>query len=161
MNLLSLLILLLGNVVLPREQIQKTYCNPCACKEVKIKDWGRRIIMIGDDVLERAKESIIEQIGEEEYNVVMKNYNVYSWPKQMNYDMARALRDSVFMKQVYEKLDSLKMCKIATFKNMHEGRFRANLVILRVSYLENKEWDKNAKWENTYFVFRQEHIVEH
>jgi ASC-1-like (ASCH) protein len=129
-------------------------------KEVRVSDWGRRILIIGDEVLDSAKTSIINQIGEKEYEAFKKKYTLQSWPSQMRYDLTAVSRDSILRKKVYSKLDALRMYKIATFRNMLGGTFRANLIILKIPYSRNEAWDRNAKWDSTYFVFRKEHVIE-
>lgn len=129
-------------------------------QEVKILNWGKRGLRTASVVTNEAKDTIIKQIGLEEYNKVLKFSTYNTWPNEMVVVFKYPKKsDSLARQQCYDKLDSLKLYKIATFPNNFQGKNWGNLVLLRVPYEKNKNWDVNSKWDIVYFIIYEQYIA--
>ncbi len=120
---------------------------------VKVTDWGSRSIYIlsGNFFLE-TKDSIVAQVGEEEFNEIRDKCSSGDWPKGLYKPDLSDEEDKAFD----DRLNKLKMYRIATFTHIYNGITFERHVILRVPYEENKNWDKSVQWEgNVYFLLKE------
>lgn len=116
----------------------------------------RRAFFFAQEFFEANKEQIVKQIGEEEFNEVVKFSSMPSWPKEMQYDLKQK-DDSTWRRNYYKRLSKLNVYKICTFENAVSSE-KEKQVILRVPYSENKDWDPASKWDIVYFVIEKQHV---
>lgn len=120
------------------------------CHLVKIKDWTSYSILVFDQIWENARQEIVDQIGENEFNYISKNYG--NLPIQMRmYDGPNRITTAEELNSRLAKLTTL--CKIAKFKHVINGQYFGNKIIVQVPFVGNENWDLNAKWEKAYFIF--------
>lgn len=130
---------------------QTGYLNSKPIK-VDVVDWGSLSIWIGNDFFNATRDSIVAQIGDEEFEWMKDHCTSRNWPKGM-YDSSL---DEEEDKKHMEKLNRLKKYKIASFQHIYNGMIFERYVILRVPYEDNKDWDPLVKWERSvYFLLNE------
>lgn len=125
---------------------------------VHVKDWGLSAMSFGSTYWEDNKDSIVGQIGNEEFEKVKSNCGFKKVPTRMSvYDGKH--RPSV--KKFNERMTGLKVYKIAAFTlttKLKDGVLYERMNILRCPYVENKNWDTASKWDTVYFVVHEKAV---
>jgi hypothetical protein len=138
--------------------ISNTYSQTQTKPLVKVNQWGNRALYILDGFFNETKDDIINQVGEEEYNKIKTNSQSSSWPKEFNTEYGQSDDDE---KKFYEKLNKLKMYKIATYQHKYNGNVFEKYVILKIPYHTNEFWDSNVKWDkDVYFILNESDVEE-
>ncbi|MEO6613469.1 MAG: hypothetical protein ABIT05_15845 [Chitinophagaceae bacterium] len=123
---------------------------------VKVTDWGSRSIYIlsGNFFLE-TKDSIVAQVGEQEFDEMKGKCSSGDWPKGLYKSDLSEEEDKAFD----VLLNKLKMYRIAVYTHIYNGITFERYVILRVPYEENKNWDNSVQWEgNVYFLLKEKDV---
>lgn len=120
---------------------------------VKVKEWGSRALMIlSDNYFSATRDSIIYQVGEEEFEQIKNRCAANSWPEGLYVSGVSEEEDKAFDK----KLNGLKMYGIATYTHIYNGKIFDRYIIIRVPYLENSNWDPAVKWSgDVYFLLKE------
>ncbi|MBL0069391.1 MAG: hypothetical protein IPP39_13155 [Chitinophagaceae bacterium] len=122
---------------------------------MSVKDWGSRSIMILNAFFEETKDSIISQIGEEEFDEMKSNCSSSGWPQGV-YSSGMSDEDEVAFDR---KLNELKMYRIASYTHKYNGKIFDRYVIVRVPFEENKNWNPSIQWKgNIYFLLKEKDI---
>ena len=123
---------------------------------VKVTDWGSRsIYILGGNFFLETKDSIVAQVGEQEFDEMTKKCSSGDWPKGLYKPDLGDEEDKAFD----TSLNKLKMYRIATYTHIYNGITFERHVILRVPYEENKNWDKTVEWEeNVYFLLKEKDV---
>lgn len=124
---------------------------------VRITNWGDRGRLIAENFFTETKDSIISQIGSEEFEKVKKYSSVFSWPKSLQGKIWYK-SDSLMKKEFHRKLDKLKVYQIANYCHYWEGSKDSRFSIIRVPYSDNMDWDKEAKWDTVYFIVQERSV---
>lgn len=128
---------------------------------VKISNWERRALLFIDvnECFSAAKDSLIQKIGEKEFEMVLNYCHARSWPSAMSPEVGKM--DSGKKSKLHDKLDRLKIFRIAEFTPIAYGKPSAyRYSIIKVPYRENKDWDSTQKWETVYFIVRSDTVKE-
>lgn len=123
----------------------------------KVTNWGMRGLMFTETFYNETKDSIIAQIGIDEFEKVKVYCSVLKWPSSMQPKFGRMNAEE--QKTMGDRLDKLHMYKIAAYQHYYDGKKMERFSILRVPYEENKNWDSTAKWDTVYFVVQEEESV--
>jgi len=120
---------------------------------VKVKDWGSRALMIlSDNYFAATQDSIIFQVGQQEFDELKPRCSASGWPKGLYVSGLSEEEDAAFD----NRLNGLKMYQIASYTHVYNGKTFDRHVILRVPYEENKNWDQEVKWVgNVYFLLKE------
>ncbi|HEX4875073.1 MAG TPA: hypothetical protein VFV31_00280 [Chitinophagaceae bacterium] len=120
---------------------------------VKVKDWGSRALMIlSDNYFSATRDSIIYQVGQEEFDELKNRCAANGWPEGLYVSGVSDEEDKAFD----AKLNRLKMYRIAAYTHIYNGKTFDRYAILRVPYEENKDWDLSVKWTgNLYFLLKE------
>jgi uncharacterized protein YceK len=120
---------------------------------VRVKNWGSRALMIlSDNYFSATKDSIIFQIGQQEFDELKSRCSASGWPGGLYVSGLSEKDDAAFDL----KLNNLKMYQIASYTHIYNGMTFDRYVILRVPYEENASWDSNVKWVgNVYFLLKE------
>ncbi len=122
---------------------------------VRVLDWGSRSIMLGTSFFNETKDSIILRIGQEEFDEMKSKCSSSGWPEGIYKSGLSDEEDKAFD----QKLNELKMYKIASFTHKYNGKTFDRYVILRVPFEENKLWDPPMQWgDNIYFLLKEKDI---
>jgi hypothetical protein len=126
---------------------------PVKGKLVRVKDWGSRALMIlSDNYFAATQDSIIFQVGQQEFDELKSRCSSSGWPKGLYVSGLSEEEDHAFD----QKLNGLKMYQIASYTHIYNGKTFDRHVILRVPYEENKNWDAGVKWAgNVYFLLKE------
>lgn len=125
---------------------------------VKVNEWGSRAYYLLDGYFKETKSDIIKLVGEEEFNKIKKNCGSGAWPSEFRPSDGISDADE---KTFYEKLNKLKMFKIATYQHKYNGNIFDKYVILKIPYHENEFWNSNVKWdEDVYFIIKETDVEE-
>lgn len=125
--------------------------------QVKVKDYGRKMMILPPNYWLNKSKDIISQIGIDEFKKVI----TFSYRENIPCEMELFCEDINGMPKkrleyLKSKLSTLKVYKISSFTHFdNAGVNRGRFCILRVPYSENKSWDENAKWDNVYFVITE------
>jgi len=137
MRLFIMSMLLCSIFSLQAQQSEKSY--PVKGAPVQVQEWGSLSMMILGNYFKETKSEIIKQIGQSEYDEMIKHCDSEGWPEQI----AGAENER----------DKLKMYQIASYTHKYNGKTFEPTVILRVPFAENKDWMPGVKWEgNIYFI---------
>jgi hypothetical protein len=131
-----------------------TYSN--GYPEVKVANWKTMKMVITDGVWAGSKNEIVAQIGEEGFEKVKTHYDYKSVPAAMSLASEQNVKNQ---SRFYEKLQKLKVFKIATFTQWFEGKNWGRLGILQVPYKGNETWDATAVWDTVYLIVSDSVIV--
>lgn len=119
-------------------------------------DWGSRsLIMLSDAFFDETEDSIIVQIGQQEFNEMKNKCSTSGWPEGFYKSGLSHEEENIF----HATLNKLKMYKIATFTHMYNGVAFSPHVILRIPFDENKFWNLSIKWENNIYFLMEEKDV--
>lgn len=123
---------------------------------VKVKDWGSRALMIlSDNYFAATQDSIIFQVGQQEFDELKSRCSASGWPKGLYVSGVSDEEAAAF----YKKLNGLKMYQIAAYTHVYNGMTFDRQVILRIPYEENKGWDPEVKWVgNVYFILKESDV---
>lgn len=125
---------------------------------VKVNNWGSRAYYLLDGYFKETKSDIIKLVGEEEFDKIKKNCGSGAWPSEFKTGDGMSDNDE---KVFYEKLNKLKMFKIATYQHKYNGLIFDRYVILKIPYHENEFWNSNVKWdEDVYFIINEADVEE-
>ena len=125
---------------------------------VTVRNWKERIIILPAKYWDDKGDEIIGQIGAHEFENVKKYQLMDNIPRQM---LARNEEGYGKFKNVWEKLATLKVYKIATYTHINiYGQNTGQYCILRVPYQENKDWDTTAKWDTVYLLIAKEEVID-
>lgn len=126
---------------------------PVKGKLVRVKNWGSRALMIlSDNYFAATQDSIIFQVGQQEFDELKSRCSASGWPKGLYVSGLSDEDDHAFD----QKLNGLKMYQIASYTHIYNGKTFDRHVILRVPYEENKNWDTGVKWAgNVYFLLKE------
>jgi hypothetical protein len=128
---------------------------------MKVTDWNKRCVVFNPDCWAMEEQAILKQITSEEYDRMLKFGIMPAWPKQV-WISPYISKDTIRARECYEKLNRLKMYKIATFEHFtKDGRSWGNMVILKIPYQENQDWDQEAKWDIIYFIFPESAVSDY
>jgi hypothetical protein len=106
---------------------------------VQVQEWGSLSMIVMGNYFKETKADIVKQIGQAEFDEMIKHCDSGGWPAQM--DGAENERNK------------LKMYQIAAYTHKYNGNTFEPTVILRVPFDENKDWMPDVKWEgNIYFI---------
>ncbi|MEO7924516.1 MAG: hypothetical protein ABIR30_12620 [Chitinophagaceae bacterium] len=121
-----------------------------------VTHWGSRaIILLSDNYFLETKDSIIAQIGQEEFDNMKNKCSKNGWPDGLYSSDLSEEEDRKFD----SLLNNLKMYSIASYTHIYYGTRFDRYVILRVPYEENKEWNANVKWDwNVYFLLKEKDV---
>lgn len=117
--------------------------------------WKSKSFLLVEDFWENKKEPIESQLGAGSMEIIKKYSYWKNIPAQMNIFNGSK---KTGITELAERLDRLKVYKIATFRHIYQGIDWGELVILEVPYDENKDWDPAAKWDIVYFIVKAEAI---
>ena len=120
--------------------------------KVDVIDWGSLSIWIGNDFFNATKDSIVAQIGEEEFEWMKNHCTSRNWPKGMYNSSLDEEEDKKHM----EKLNRLNKYKIATYQHIYNGQVFERYAILRIPYEDNRDWDPAMKWERAVYFLLSE-----
>ena len=119
----------------------------------QVTEWGSLSLWIGKDFFAATKDSVISQIGEDEFNEMMYRCSTAGWPAGFYKSGMSDAEDKTFE----EKLGTLRMYKIASFRHIYNGVVYDRYSILRIPFDENENWDPAFKWNgNIYFLIKEE-----
>ncbi len=120
---------------------------------VKVKNWGSRALMIlSDNYFAATQDSIIFQVGQQEFDELKSRCSASGWPKGLYVSGLSDEEDAAFD----QKLNGLKMYQIAAYTHIYNGKKFDRHVILRVPYEENENWNQEVKWMgNVYFLLKE------
>ncbi len=123
---------------------------------VNVIDWGSRsLIMLTDAFFNETKDSIILQIGEQEFDKMKNKCSTSGWPEGFYKSGLSDDEENIF----HATLNNLKMYKIATFTHIYNGIAFSPHVILRIPFEENKSWNPGIKWEEDIYFLMEEKDV--
>jgi hypothetical protein len=149
-------------VLLSCKGISQKRPEPSKAKLVKVTDYGRLMFLLPEEYWENKAAQIERQIGVHEFEMVKKYSHRDNIPCEMqifcedkNGNPKKSL-DSLKKKQ-----SRLKVYHIATYTHIDNfGNNKGEYCILRVPYLENKNWDTNVTWDTVYFIIRKDVVKE-
>jgi hypothetical protein len=123
---------------------------------VNVKNWGSRALMIlSDNYFSATRDSIIYQVGDQEFEEISKHCAANGWPDGL-YSPGSSGQDE---KSFDEKLNKLKIYRIATYTHIYNGKTFDRYIILRVPFEENKGWDATVRWTGkVYFLLKESDI---
>ena len=125
---------------------------PVKGEPVTVTNWGSlALYLLTNTYFSETKDSIIAQIGPEEFGKMERSCSIAGWPE--------GFYSSDDDKGQDEKMNRLKMYKIAAYTHIFNGTVFDRYVIVRVPYSENKEWNKTVSWEgNLYFMLKEKDV---
>lgn len=131
-------------------------------KLVKIKDWMKTAFSLPEHFWEdNKKDELIKQIGVQEFEKV-KIYSQRNFiPCQMQVfceDLDGSRKKDINL--LKKKMNSLKAYKIASYSHWYGGEYWGQYSIIKVPYINNKDWDSTAKWEVVYFIIPEKYTEE-
>lgn len=136
-------VLLCSLFSLQAQQVEKKF--PVKGSPVRVQEWGSLSMMIMGNYFKETKTEIVQQIGQKEFEEMIKHCDSGGWPEQIA--GAEELREK------------LHMYLIATYTHKYNGKTFASTAILRVPYEENKDWMPGVKWEgNIYFILNADAV---
>lgn len=118
----------------------------------KVKDWGKKSMSFADNFWDNKKDQIVMQIGEAEYEKMLRNSDWRKIPGQMSIWNGKKKTEPAVL---YPKLDKLNVFQIASFNHVYQGKDFGKFVILRCPFEENKNWDSTATWDTVYFIVEE------
>jgi hypothetical protein len=125
---------------------------------VKVKDWQKKALFLRKDYWSLYRESLIPQIGKDEFEKVIRYSDVRSIPYQLTLykGFQKIPEDSLAL--LSKKLDRLICYKIADLVYGGKEVGVKPAVLIRIPYEENKDWDPTAKWDNVYFIIPADQV---
>jgi hypothetical protein len=122
---------------LQAQQTEKKF--PVKGSPVQVLEWGSLSMMVMGNYFKETKSDIVAQIGQKEFDEMIKHCDSNGWPEQIA--------------EAEVERGKLRMYQIASYTHKYNGKTFAPTVILRVPYDENKDWMSGVKWEgNIYFI---------
>lgn len=125
-----------------------------------VSHWGSLSIWLGSDFFSETRDSIVAQIGEEEFEWMRSRCSSVGWPQ----GFYMSSLDETVDKTYEDRLGRLKKYRIASFLHIYHGKVYDRYVILRVPYEENSKWDESVQWEKSlYFIIKEDdtRVVSH
>jgi len=125
---------------------------------VTVTGWGSRsLYIISDAFFTATKDSIVAQIGEKEFGEMQYKCSVSGWPAGFYRADLTDEEDKAFE----QRLNQLKMFRIAAYTHVFNGKTFERYVILRIPYEENRAWDPEISWDgNIYFLLKEKDVRE-
>jgi hypothetical protein len=118
-----------------------------------VTHWGSLSIWLGSDFFSETRDSIITQIGEDEFDWMKSRCSSSGWPKGLYLSSLDEAEDKIYE----ERLGRLKKYRIASFQHIYHGVRYDRYVILRIPYDENSKWDESVQWEKSlYFIIKED-----
>lgn len=111
----------------------------------KIRSYENLLYSVPASYWNKNSDQILPQVGKNEFERIKIYSSQENWPTSL-----RARSDA--NGKLYDKFDSLKMYKIATYTHTDKNGKKYSCAIMRVSYNDNDSWDKTVKWNYLYFV---------
>ena len=136
------------------------YTTSNAGKEVLVTDWHSRGLLFVPEFFEQNRDSLIAQIGEKEFQQVLKFGNMLGWPGSIRHKLEFG-KDTIARQLFYQKLSKLKMYKIASWQQYYNNTKTYRYALLRVPYAVNSHWDLDSKWDTIYFIVKESAIEEY
>lgn len=151
----KLIIIIFGTFLLCNcKAQQEAYPKKLKPRLVHVNNWGKKSLGFSEDFWDGKKNEIINQIGEDEFNKVLKNCDYTAVPRQLT---GMFIKDK---KGFHKKLDSLKVYEIATFSHFYQEKDWGKYSILWCPYNVNKNWDSTVKWDDVYFIIEKDAVDE-
>ena len=123
---------------------------------VQVAEWKKTAFMISDHFWNSAKDDLIKQLGVDGYQKAMK----FSKPENMPREMHLML-DATHMKsreEFWAKMGTLKTYVAARVKREQNNQNANTKILMMATYSDNKDWDRNVKWDTVYFLVREEYV---
>jgi hypothetical protein len=133
--------------------------NPPIEKEAAVTDWNAIGLLFVPEFFEQNRDTLIRQIGEQEFEKVIKFGNILGWPRSMQYKPGQQ-KDTAAQKFYFERLNKLKMYKVASWQQSYNHQKTYRYALLRVPYAANVDWDKDSKWDTIYFIIKESALKE-
>ena len=128
---------------------------PVKGKQTEVLDWGSLSIIIGNAFFDATRDSIIHQIGPDEFEEMKTRCTQAGWPKGLYLSSLDEEED----KAHEEKMNRLKKYRIATYTHIYNNMIFDRYVILRVPFEENRDWDPGIQWSgNIYFLLKENDV---
>jgi hypothetical protein len=125
---------------------------PVEGKLTGVKEWGSLSILIGNAFFDATQDSIVMQIGLEEFIEMKTKCSSSGWPEGFYQSGLNEEEDKAYE----EKLNRLHKYRIASYTHIYNGTVYDRYVILRIPYEKNKTWDQELKWMgNIYFLVKE------
>ncbi len=129
-----------------------------------VNNWSEAIFLFPPDYWENGRdkkaEEIIQQIGMKEFEQVKKFSHQLNIPCQfLIFCETRDGSPKKNLDTLRNKMNKLKAYKLATFTHINPANEEFPMVILKVPYKENTNWDTTAKWDSVYFIFPKDQIL--
>ena len=135
------------------------YTSPQAGKEVLVTDWNSIGLLFVPEFFEQNRDSLIAQIGAQEFEKVIKFGNILGWPRSVQYKPGQQ-KDTLAQQRYFERLSRLKMYKIASWQQFYNNKKTYRYALLRIPYAENIHWDIASKWDTIYFILKEDAVKE-
>lgn len=135
------------------------YSSPPIEKEVSVTDWNAIGLLFVPEFFKNNRDTLVRQIGEQEFEKVIKSGNILGWPGSMQYKPGQQ-KDTTAQKRYFEKLSKLKMYKAASWQQYYNNQKTYRYVLLRVPYTANIDWDRDTKWDTIYFIIKESAVKE-
>jgi hypothetical protein len=128
-------------------------------KEVSVTDWNAIGLLFVPEFFEQNRDTLVRQIGEREFEKVLKFGNILGWPRSMQYKPGQQ-KDTTAQQDYFERLSRLKMYKVASWQQYYNNQKTFRYALLRVPYAVNINWDKDSKWDTVYFIVKENALKE-
>jgi hypothetical protein len=128
-------------------------------KEVSVTDWNAIGLLFVPEFFEQNRDTLVRQIGAQEFEKVIKFGNILGWPRSMQYKPGQQ-KDTIAQKLYFERLSRLKMYKVASWQQHYNNQQTYRYALLRVPYVVNIAWDKDSKWDTVYFIIKESALKE-
>lgn len=128
--------------------------------KVYITNWGRKLFGLLPGFWEGVwVNDIQKQVGELEFQKIkeLTLKGRIPAPPEMSVliNNGTGIADTAVL---YKNLSRLNMYRIASFTQINTKGTRFEMAILTVPYEENKDWDKNVKWDSLYFFIQNKYV---
>ncbi|PZR07779.1 MAG: hypothetical protein DI539_23310 [Flavobacterium psychrophilum] len=128
-------------------------------KVVSVTDWNAIGLLFVPEFFEQNRDTLVQQIGEQEFEKVKKSGNLLGWPRSMQYKPGQQ-KDTAAQKHYFERLSKLKVYKVASWQQYYNNQKTYRYALLRVPYAVNINWDKDSKWDTVYFIIKESALKE-
>jgi hypothetical protein len=133
--------------------VKKTF--PVKGKLVTVNDWNGIGNLYMNNYWVSNKNTIINQIGAAEFEMVKANSDENKWPNEFRERFDESGNDNTA-----ERFKNLKLYQIAAFTNTVNGRKFDDMIILRVPFSENKNALPKSNWESdVYFILKASSVL--
>lgn len=140
-NFIACTILMLLTITVKAQPAAKNFNTKAP---VKIINWAGRSVYFAPDYWTMARPQLTKKLSQPLVDSIVTYAAEELYPP--------AVKAALIDTEIKPGKNDLKIYHVATFNNNYRGKFHGVIYVLWVPRAENKNWAKDAAWQNDFFI---------